>query len=152
MRHVRSWVMLLAIALCSTQLAASELIMMRSTQSFPEAMLTLQQAITAQGYTVSRVQRVDVGLTASGYETDRYRVVFFGKAEEVNAVIRSHPEMIPYLPWKIVIFAEEEETLMVTYDPQSFAAFFPDEDLAATFASWRSDIHGIFERVRESEQ
>jgi uncharacterized protein (DUF302 family) len=152
MRRLRTWLALLALTLFAGQSGASELIMMRSGQSFPEAMLSLQQAITAQGYTVSRVQRVDVGLTASGYETDRYRVVFFGKAEEVDEVTRTHPEMIPYLPWKIVIFAEEDETLMVTYDPQSFSTFFPDEDLSVMFARWRSDIHGIFERVRKTEQ
>jgi len=52
--------------------AADELTMVRSVQPFPEAMLTLQEAIKAQGYTITRVQRVDVGLTRMGYKTDLY--------------------------------------------------------------------------------
>ncbi len=35
--------------------------------SFPEAMNALQSAIAEEGYKVSRVQRVDIGLTGSGY-------------------------------------------------------------------------------------
>lgn len=151
MNHAIARVLLLCTLLVSSSLSAGQLIMVRSEQSFPETMLALQGAITAQGYTVSRVQRVDVGLTGSGYETDRYRVVFFGKADEVHAITKDHPEMIPYLPWKIVIFAEEEETLMVTYDPESFTAFFPDETLARIFTIWREDIHAILERVRSME-
>ena len=42
-------------------------------------MAVLQHAIGTQGYTLSRVQRVDIGLTESGFKTDKYRVVFFGK-------------------------------------------------------------------------
>lgn len=151
MKRIPAALLLAGALLFSANLLAAQLIMVRSTQSFPETMLALQEAITAQGYTVSRVQRVDVGLTASGYATDRYRVVFFGKADEVHEITGKHPEMIPYLPWKIVIFAEEEETLMVTYDPESFSAFFPDEDLAEAFAAWRRDIHEILERVRLGE-
>ncbi len=56
---------------------AQQLIMTRSLNTFPETMLNLQEAIADQGYTISRVQRVDIGLTKMGYETDKYRVVFF---------------------------------------------------------------------------
>jgi uncharacterized protein (DUF302 family) len=151
MKRISAALLLAGALLFSANLLAAQLIMVRSTQTFPETMLALQEAIVAQGYTVSRVQRVDVGLTASGYQTDRYRVVFFGKADEVHEITERHPEMIPYLPWKIVIFAEEDETLMVTYDPESFSAFFPDEDLVKAFAVWRRDIHEILERVRRGD-
>jgi uncharacterized protein (DUF302 family) len=151
MKRISVALLLAGALLFSANLLAAQLIMVRSTQTFPETMLALQEAIAAQGYTVSRVQRVDVGLTASGYQTDRYRVVFFGKADEVHEITEKHPEMIPYLPWKIVIFAEEEETLMVTYDPESFSAFFPDEDLVKAFSVWRRDIHAILERVRRGD-
>ena len=41
---------------------ASDLIMARSHETFPEAMLTLQTSIREHGYTVARVQRIDIGL------------------------------------------------------------------------------------------
>ena len=51
---------------------AEQLLMARSVEPFPEAMLDLQESIRAHGYAVTRVQRVDVGpcswarLTRSG--------------------------------------------------------------------------------------
>lgn len=134
----------------SVQATASQMIMVRVSQSFPEAMLGLQASITKQGYTVSRVQRVDIGLTNSGFKTDKYRVVFFGKADEVARLTENYPELIPYLPWKVVIFAEQEETLIVAHDPESFSEFFPAPELVHTFKIWRKDLVQILERVRDS--
>ena len=45
---------------------AENLTMARTKQTFPEAMLKLQETIGDLGYTVSRVQRIDIGLTSSG--------------------------------------------------------------------------------------
>lgn len=128
--------------------APQPLMMVRSTQSFPEAMLSLQTAIKNQGYTVSRVQRVDIGLTGSGYQTDKYRVVFLGKASEIHSLTKKYPELIPYLPWKIVIFAEQDETLVVTHDPLNFTGFFPGDDLKGTFTRWHKDLRTILDNVR----
>ena len=62
--------------------------MVRSSEAFPEAMSVLQANIIKQGFTISRVQRVDVGLSAKGYKTDKYRVVFFGKGDEIQTLSR----------------------------------------------------------------
>ena len=97
-----------------------EMIMIRSSQSFPETMSILQNAIVDQGYTVSRVQRVDVGLTARGYKTDKYRIVFFGKPDEIAHLSQKYPQLIPYLPLKLAIFAENQETIVVTSNPMVF--------------------------------
>ena len=87
--------LLLVMLLASPALAAQDLFMVRSQLSFPEAMLVLQQSIGESGYRISRVQRVDIGLTKSGYKTDKYRVVFFGDLDELHAVSDQHPELIP---------------------------------------------------------
>ena len=125
-----------------------ELIMVRSDKTFPEAMLILQDAIHQQGYTLSRVQRVDIGLTMSGYQTDKYRIVFFGKPEEMHRLTKEHPELIPYLPLKIAIFAEAEETLLVTSDPAVFIDLYPDPRLHKTFRQWHDDIVNIMKNVQ----
>lgn len=130
---------------------ASDLLMVRSAQPFAETMLALQTAIGEHGYTVSRVQHVDVGLTTFGYETDKYRVVFFGKPKEHRKLIKEHPELIPYLPLKVAIFAEEYETLVVASDPAIFSDMYPDKDLEKTFSRWSRDMRFIFEQVRRSE-
>ena len=103
-----TFALLLVISLSAPLQAGNDrLLMMRSSQSFPETMLALQRTLGEYGYTISRVQRVDIGLTSSGFETDKYRIVFFGKPEEVRQLSEKHPQLIPYLPLKITLFAEQ---------------------------------------------
>jgi uncharacterized protein (DUF302 family) len=141
---------LILIITLSLQLQASadELIMARSTEDFPETMLLLQTTIKNLGYRPSRVQRVDIGLTKSGYATDKYRVVFFGKADEIKMVSEKLPELIPYLPLKISIFAEDGQTIIVTLNPLSFDSMFPNSGLQSTFKQWDKDIREIFKRIQ----
>lgn len=131
------------------QAGNDRLLMMRSPQSFPEAMLALQKTIGEYGYTISRVQRVDIGLTSSGFATDKYRIVFFGKPEEVRRLSAEHPQLIPYLPLKITLFAEQEETLISTFDPTLLIALAADEEFRSQAMRWRSDIIAIFDELRE---
>ena len=131
--------------------AQNELIMVRSMQAFPEAMTVLQQAIQDHGYTISRVQRVDIGLTSMGYQTDKYRVVFFGKHEQQKLLTKKHPELIPYLPIKIAIFAEGQETILVASNPELMAEFFPDPALEKYFVRCASDMRSILKQVQDTE-
>lgn len=126
---------------------AEELIMVRSPQPFPETIDGLQRLIQEHGYKVQRVQRVDVGLAAKGFKTDFYRVVFFGKPEETRRLANLHPELIPYLPLKIVVFAEENTTLALTNNPVLLGTFFKDSELAVYFRRWERDIRSILDHV-----
>ncbi len=128
--------------------SAQDLLMVRSAQHFPEAMATLQNSIRDHGYELSRVQRVDIGLTRFGYQTDKYRVVFFGKPGEIHRIVERHPEMVAYLPLKVAIFAEQDETLVVGSNPTRFAQFFPSPDLEIIFRRWESDLRSIMDDVR----
>lgn len=135
--------------LCLASIAgAEELFMARSAQSFPETMLALQEAITRQGYVLSRVQHVDVGLTEMGFTTDKYRVVFFGKPEEIRALSARYPQLIPYLPLQVTIFAEGEETLVVGADPLMLQRLVPDPALTPVFTRWRDDLAVVMESLR----
>lgn len=143
--------LLLVMLLASPALAAQDLFMVRSQLSFPEAMLVLQQSIGESGYRISRVQRVDIGLTKSGYKTDKYRVVFFGDLDELHAVSDQHPELIPYLPLKISIFAENDETLLLSSSFKHLRPFYSSPDLQLQFDRWEAAIREILERVRAAE-
>lgn len=141
----------LVLLLSSAPIMAVEnqLLMMRSSQSFPETMLELQRTLVEYGYTVSRVQRVDIGLTSSGFQTDKYRIVFFGKPDEVRSLSEQYPHLIPYLPLKMTIFAEQEETLVVAFDPTLLEGVVSDPEFAFLLQRWRSDILAIFDELRE---
>lgn len=135
----------------SPALLAQDLFMVRSQLPFPEAMSVLQQSIGESGFKVSRVQRVDIGLTKSGYKTDKYRVVFFGDLDELLAVSDQHPDLIPYLPLKISIFAEKGETLLLASSFKHLRPFYSSPELQLRFDHWESAIREILERVRVAE-
>jgi len=130
---------------------AEEILMARSLQPFPEAMLALQESIRDHGYTVSRVQRVDIGLTGMGYKTDKYRIVFLGKIDEVREIAGKAPRMIPYLPLKISIFAEDSQTILIASNPTLYAAIAGDAVDPAVFERWESDLRSILHDVSLSE-
>lgn len=130
---------------------ADNLILVRTKHSFPEAMLALQESIKNYGYTVSRVQRVDIGLTKSGYKTEKYRVVFFGKNDETLNAANSNKDLIAYLPLKISIYAEDKETIIVTLNPLVLKQFFPDKKLAPVFERWAKDVNDIISATLKSE-
>ena len=123
---------------------AEDMIMTRSVLAFPEAMLALQESIAAHGYTVSRVQRIDIGLTGMGYKTDKYRVVFAGKIDEIRELTNKAPQLTPYLPPKISIFAEGDQTILVTINPKEYAAIAGDAVDPVFFDRWESDLRSIF--------
>lgn len=141
----------LILALWLNTAIADELLMIRSSQNFEDAMSTLQGAIAARGYKVTRVQRVDVGLEAKGYKTDRYRIVFYGKPEEIEALAAKHPKLIPYLPLAVAIFAEEGNTLLTTARPALLKQFYPERDLQPVFDRWEMDLVKIMDAVREAK-
>ena len=127
---------------------AHELLMVRVSNTFPEAMNTVQQAVVANGYKLMRVQRVDVGLTKSGYQTAEYRIVFFGKEKEIKNLSAKHPTLIPFLPLKLVVFAEGEETIVLGTNPAKLLSFYPDKSLKPYFLRWEKDFLKILADVR----
>lgn len=129
---------------------AEGLMMARTKQAFPEAMLKLQETILDFNYKISRVQRIDIGLTKSGYATDKYRIVFFGTEKETAFISNKYPHLIPYIPWKIAIFAEQRDTLLVAADPMQFSnKEYPGAD--KYLLKWKNDIQKIMNILRESE-
>lgn len=142
---------LLLFCFVSANAVASDLIMARSHLSFSEAMTNLQVSLREHGYTVARVQRIDVGLTGMGYKTDKYRIVFLGKADEIKYLVNKYPQMIPYLPPKVSIFAEGDDTLLVTANPMAFAPMVDDEKDRIIFQRWESDVYSVFDDFRKAE-
>jgi len=123
--------------------SAEELMMVRVKQTFPETMLKFQEVIKAHGYQLSRVQRVDIGLSKMGYQTDKYRVVFFGKEDQNRWIIKHHPELIAYLPLKVAIYAEEDDTLLVSSNLKILIDAH-DPKLKKIVDSWQKDLQAMF--------
>ena len=144
--------MLVMIFACSAMPSmANELLMVRTQQTFPEAMLTLQTSIREHGYSITRVQRIDIGLTGMGYKTDKYRIVFVGKPEEIQYLVDKYPVLAAYMPPQISIFAERDETVLVTANPMIYADMIDDEKDKVLFQRWQSDVYSVFDDIREAE-
>jgi uncharacterized protein (DUF302 family) len=133
-------------------LMANDLLMVRTQQSFPEAMLTLQNSIREHGYEVTRVQRIDVGLTGMGYKTDKYRVVFVGKPKEILYLVDKYPVLAAYMPPQISIFAEGGETMLVTANPRIYADMIDDEADKVLFKRWESDVYSVFDDILDANE
>jgi uncharacterized protein (DUF302 family) len=146
-RHALKLLLACLLLQFKVTVCAEEMIMTRSVLAFPEAMLVLQESIAAHGYTVSRVQRIDVGLTGMGYQTDKYRIVFAGKIDEIRMLTAKAPQLVPFLPPKISIFAEGEQTVLVTLNPAVYAQIAGDAIDPVFFARWESDLRSIFHDV-----
>jgi uncharacterized protein (DUF302 family) len=129
--------------------AAEGLMMGRVDKAFPEAMALLQSAISSRGYTITRLQQVNENLQRREFKSDMYRVVYFGKLDEVKQVTAVHPELIPFLPLNITIFAEGEQAIIVASHPQTLQQYFPDPALKPVFDRWEQDIQAIMDELRE---
>jgi uncharacterized protein (DUF302 family) len=151
MRMLRQFLLLAFMSCCSWSVLASDLLMVRTQQNFPEAMLALQTSVKEHGYSVTRVQRIDIGLTGMGYKTDKYRIVFVGKPKEIQYLINKYPVLAAYMPPKISIFAEHDETVLVTANPNIYAEMIDDDRDKILFKRWESDIYSVFDDIRNAE-
>lgn len=152
MKIVSQYALSIVLFCFATVSLANELLMVRSQQSFPEAMLTLQTSIKDHGYEITRVQRIDIGLTGMGYKTDKYRIVFVGKPEEIQYLVNKYPVLAAYMPPQISIFAESGETVLVTANPMIYAEMIDNEKDKVLFKRWESDVYSVFDDIRDAEE
>lgn len=141
--------LVLALFFLGAPAIADDLFMVRMDKPFPEAMAALQSAISSRGYTVTRLQQVNENLERRDYRSDMYRVVYFGKLDEVRAVTAENPQLIPFLPLNVTIFAEGEQTILVAGHPKMLRQYFPSPVLNPIFDRWEKDIGSIMDEVRE---
>ena len=152
MKKLAQWVGLIGLLLClSAPAMADGVLMARTDNQFPEAMTLLQSAISSRGYKITRLQEVNENLAKRDFKSDMYRVVYFGKYEEVKAVTASYPELIPFLPLNITIFAEGDQAILVASHPKMLERFFPDPKLKPLFDRWEADMLAIMDEVREAK-
>lgn len=151
MKNVLKWSAVSMALLFCTPVLSSDLLMVRVDRMFPEAMTLLQSAISARGNTITRLQEVNENLQRREFQSDMYRVVYFGRYEEVSQAAARNPQLVPFLPLNITIFAEGDETIMVAGHPQMLRAFFPDPELQPLFERWEKEMVAIMDEVREAK-
>jgi uncharacterized protein (DUF302 family) len=152
MNKLMRWIGIIGLTLFLTAPAmAEDLLMARTDNAFPEAMTLLQSAISSHGYKITRLQEVNENLAKRQFKSDMYRVVYFGKYDEIKQVTAKYPELIPFLPLSITIFAEGDQAILVANHPRMLETFFRDPALKPTFERWEKDMVTIMDEVRESK-
>ena len=141
---------LVILLLASAGASADNMIMARVPLRAELVIEYLNSSVEEHGYTIAHTQLCDGGMTDFGYKSDLYRVVFFGKIDEVRVISERHPELVSYLPLKIAVIAEKDETLLTVLNPEALARYFADRALQIQFGRWRNDLISIFDDVRRS--
>jgi len=141
--------LLLAFSLLyiTSKASESEFITVHCKSSFPETMVHLQEVLLENGYHSLRVQRVDVGLRNHGYKSDKYQIVFFSKANEIETLKNIYPMLIPFLPHKITIYSDDNQTVINTISPNVLGRFFQEPEIREIFSRWDDDIRTIMNEV-----
>lgn len=130
---------------------ADTMLMTRVMMKAEVAFEWLTASIEEHGYSVAHIQTCDQGMADFGYKSDFYRVVFFGKGDEVRAISKAHPEFTPYMPMKIAVVAERGETVMSVVNPLTFSVYYPeDEEMQVQFGRWYNDLQSIFHDVQKA--
>ena len=143
--------LLLGAALLLTSAAGADNILMGRIPMRAEIVIEyVKTSVEEHGYTVAHIQLCDGGMKDFGYESDFYRVVFFGKIDEVRKAAERYPELVSYLPLKLAVIAEEDETLLAVLNPEALAPFFADEAVQIQLGRWHSDLVSILQDVRRA--
>jgi len=108
----------------------------------------VKTSIEEHGYAIAHLQLCDGGMADFGYQSDVYRVVFFGKIEEVRKMSERHPELVSFLPLKMAVIAEKDETLLAALNPEALVPYFADEEVRIQLGRWYNDLISILEDVR----
>ena len=57
---------------------------------------------------------------------------------------REGTPMTPYLPPKVSIYAEDDDTIIVTPDPSIYKEMIDDDEDKLIFDRWENDIYSVF--------
>ncbi|HEX8978406.1 MAG TPA: DUF302 domain-containing protein [Parasulfuritortus sp.] len=144
-------VILLLLQAVALPAKAEGLMMVRSQLPFEDALSALEIAIQDQGYAVTRLQQVNENLAKRAYKSDMYRVVFFGKLSEIRPLAASHPDLIPFLPLHITLFAEGKDTIVLCAPPTDLEEWYPDPKLKPIFEHWEHDMRLILNRMQQQK-
>lgn len=130
---------------------AEEMLMARIPQKASIVLDAIKTAIKDHGYAIAHRQKCDSGMKGFGYQSDMYRVLFFAKGDEIRKISEKRPEFTAYLPLKVAVVAERNETVLTIVNPLVFNAYYPnDTEMRTQFGRWYNDIQSILNEVQKS--
>jgi uncharacterized protein (DUF302 family) len=143
----------LSLLISSAQAITNDMMMVRMHMKADVAIEYLKSALEKRGYAIAHTQKCDGGMHSFGYTTDFYRSIFFGKGAEAREISKAHPDFVSYIPLKMTVVAERDETVMSIVNPHVFDRFYPDAPMMLQhFKNWHHDILSTFSDLRAAER
>ncbi len=142
---------LLILIIISNYVFASNnnILLIEINKNFAKTWDILEKEIIERKHTVAYKQRCDYALTERNYDTDKYRIIFFGKYSEIKELAKNYPKIIPYLPLKITAVAYGNKTLLTAKKPVELLEIVKDEKHKKIIQSWNKDLEAIITKVQE---
>ncbi len=118
---------------------------MRATMqiAYQTALDDLSLAINNHGYTPIKIQPVDIGLRAKGYEVSDYKLIFLGNKEQVDQVLAVNPEAAMLLPLEIILYRDGDVVIAIAQTMEMWKGVFGSEALNLMINQWQKDVRSI---------
>lgn len=137
------WLGVMALA-TSPASAQEKLLSVRTSQDFELALEQVQDVLKQHGFSVAHIQKCDSGLQGMGYKTDDYKIVFFGRVEEVRALSKQYPDLVPLFPFKLAIYTQGDATVLSVLNPESVAPLLDaDPALQQQLQAWGKEFRAV---------
>lgn len=107
----------------------------------------LQTVLEDEGFTFLRIQNVDKGLAAKGFDRPPYKLIFFGNRRQFERARRIDPRVTPYLPLKVTVYqGPDGDTHLSVVDPAVVGRMF-NPGLQNLFRKWSEAMTRILDRT-----
>ncbi len=143
----------LGLVILNSPLQAQEKVLSaRTTQGFDATLEQVQDVLKQQGFSVAHIQKCDGGLHDMGYKTDNYKIVFFGRLEEVRALSKQYPDLVPLFPFKLAVYADGKDTVMSVLNPVELAPLLDtDPALQQQLKAWEKDFRAVLAAMKTTQ-
>ncbi len=142
--------LLIVIFIISTISYSTQFIKTTINTNFINTWNTLYDEIEYNDYKIAYLQRCDVALKQRQYQTDKYRILFFGKYQDMRYLSKKYPQLVPFLPLKIVVM-EDKQTSITKLVAPSVLKLLPVVELKdkKIIQKWHNDLLDIFAKVSQ---
>ncbi len=114
----------------------NELLIERVNTKFSYTWLALDKTIKAHNYKPAYLQRCDFALNERHYKTDKYRILFFGKYDEMKSMSKKYPGLAVFFPLKITVMEEGKHTLIIATPPITLLPLVDSGEDSLTIFYW----------------
>lgn len=133
----------LSCLIASTGLAGPLFMNVTKQVDYETAVNDISLAINNHGYTPVKIQPVDEGLRAKGYETTEYKLIFFGDKLQSDKILAATPEAAVMLPLRIILYREGDVVIASAPSMEMWKGVFEGATLDLLINQWQKDVMAI---------